>query len=206
VPPAVGPTADTLTVTILAGGRGSRLGGVDKAGLDLAGRPLLEHVLAAVGPLASQTLIVANDDRFDADPRLTVVRDPEPHAGVLPALLAALDVATSPLMLLVACDMPFVNRDVVRYLATLAPGHDVVMPYVDSIAQPMHAIYRVDPCRAAVRTALEAGRRRMIAFLDDVDTRAVDEAEVRKLDPALRTFFNVNTPEELAEARQIAAG
>jgi molybdopterin-guanine dinucleotide biosynthesis protein A len=206
VPTAGGPSAGTLlTVTILAGGRGSRLGGADKAALDVGGRPLLEHVLEAVGPLASQTLIVANDDRFNGDARLTVVRDREPHAGVLPALLAALDVATAPLMLLVACDMPFLSREVVRHLTDLAAGHDVVMPYVDGIAQPMHAIYRVEPCRTAIQAALAAGRRRMIAFLDDVDTLAVDEAELRRIDPALRTFFNVNTPDDLAEARQIAA-
>src|SRR5262249_26961211 len=99
-----------LTLTILAGGRGTRLGGVDKAALDLNGKPILEHQLPALGPLAREILVVANDDHLAADPRLTVVHDPDPHAGVLPALLAALEAATSDLMLLVACDMPFVSR------------------------------------------------------------------------------------------------
>src|SRR3954452_3844587 len=129
-----------LTVTILAGGRGSRLGGVDKAALDLDGRPMLEHVLAAVSPLAREILVVANDDRLAGDPRLTVIRDPEPHAGVLPALLAALETATSELMLLIACDMPFVSRALIEHLVSLARGHDVVMPKVDGYEQPMHAV------------------------------------------------------------------
>lgn len=190
-----------LTVTILAGGHGTRLGGVDKAAVDLNGRSILEHQLAALGPLAREILVVANDDRRVGDPRLTVVYDPDPHAGVLPALLAALEAATSDLMLLVACDMPFVSRRLVEHLIELAADYDAVVPRVDGYEQVMHAVYRVEPCRAAVKSALEQGRRRMIAFLDDVRTLMVDESDIRPYDPALRSFFNVNTPEDLALAR-----
>jgi molybdopterin-guanine dinucleotide biosynthesis protein A len=190
-----------LTVTILAGGRGMRLGGVDKAAVDLNGRPILEHQLAVLAPLAREILVVANDERLAADPRLTVVLDPDPHAGVLPALLAALEAATSDLMLLVACDMPFVSRTLVEHLVDLAADYDAVIPKVDGYEQVMHAVYRVEPCRAAVKDALDRGRRRMIAFLDDVRTLTVDESDLRPYDPALRSFFNVNTPEDLALAR-----
>ena len=198
--------AEPLAVTILAGGRGSRLGGVDKAALDLHGRPLLEHVLAAVGPLAAEILVVANDDRLAGDPRFRVIRDPEPHAGVLPALLAALEASSSPLLLLLACDMPFVSRQVVQHLLASAKTHDAVMPHVQGFPQPMHAIYRVAPCRAAIRATLEHGGRRMIAFLDDIDTLRVHEDELRRIDPDIRSFFNVNTPDDLENARQIVAG
>ena len=197
---------EPLTVTILAGGYGSRMGGVDKAALDLNGKPLLEHVLDAVAPLAAEILVVANDDRLAGDPRFTVLRDPEPHAGVLPALLAALDAATSPLLLLLACDMPFVNRNVVGFLLDLAATHDAVMPYVQSFPQAMHAVYRVAPCRVAVRNVLENGGRRMISFLDDVNTVRVPEEEIRRIDPEIRSFFNVNTPYDLEAARHLLAG
>jgi len=197
------PPGESLTVTILAGGRGSRLGGVDKAALDVNGRPLLEFILAALAPLAREILVVANDDRLADDPRLRVIRDPDPHAGVLPALLAALDTATSDLMLLVACDMPFVSRPLIEHLVELAAPYDAVVPKVDGFEQVMHAVYRVEPCRTAVRAALEQGRRRMIAFLDDVRTLMVDESDLRPYDPALRSFFNVNTPDDLAAARAL---
>ncbi|MFN8634679.1 MAG: molybdenum cofactor guanylyltransferase [Chloroflexota bacterium] len=199
------PVADSLTLTILAGGRGSRLGGTDKAALQLAGRPLLDHVLAALGPLASEVVVVANDDRLAADSRFTLIRDPEPHAGVLPALLASLDAATSPLMLLVACDMPFLSRPLFGELVRLAAQFDAVVPRVDGFDQPMHAVYRVEPCRAAIRSALAQNRRRMIAFLDDVRTLHLAEPEVRRLDPELRSFFNVNTPDDLELAERLAA-
>ena len=197
--------SEPLTVTILAGGYGSRMGGVDKASLELDGKPLLDHVLEAVSPFAAETFVVANDDRLNGDPRFTVLRDPEPHAGVLPALLTALDAATSPLLLLLACDMPFVNRNVVGFLLDLAATHDAVMPYVQSFPQAMHAVYRVAPCRKAVRTLLEDenGGRRMISFLDDVNTIRVPEEEIRKIDPEIHSFFNVNTPYDLEAARHL---
>jgi molybdopterin-guanine dinucleotide biosynthesis protein A len=197
--------SEPLTVTILVGGYGSRMGGVDKAALELDGKPLLEHVLAAVSPFAAEIFVVSNDDRLVGDPRFTVLRDPEPHAGVLPALLTALDAATSPLLLLLACDMPFVNREVVQHLLALAASHDAVMPYVQSFPQAMHAVYRVAPCRVAVRNVLENGGRRMISFLDDVNTIRVGEDEIRQIDPEIRSFFNVNTPYDLEAARHISA-
>jgi molybdopterin-guanine dinucleotide biosynthesis protein A len=70
----------------------------------------------------------------------------------------------------------------------------------------MHAVYRVASCSPAIRAALARGDRRMISFLDDVQTVQVDESELRRLDPDLRSFFNVNTPDDLDTARQIAAG
>jgi molybdopterin-guanine dinucleotide biosynthesis protein A len=199
------PSLEPITVTILAGGHGSRLGGVDKSALDVNGQPLLERVLDVVAPLAREIVVVANDDRLTADPRLTVIRDPEAHGGVLPALLAALETATSDRMLLIACDMPFLSRPLIEHLVELSTEYDAVVPKVDGFEQVMHAVYRVEPCRAAVRAALEHGRRRMIAFLDDVRTLTVDESDLRPYDPALRSFFNVNTPDDLDLARRLAS-
>ena len=199
------PLSEPVSVAILVGGYGSRMGGVDKAALELNGRPLLDYVLEAVTPFASEIFVVANDDRLVGDSRFTVLRDPESHAGVLPAMLTALDAATSPLLLLLACDMPFVNRNVVGFLLDLAARYDAVMPYVQSFPQAMHAVYRVAPCREAVRNLLadESGGRRMISVLDDVAAVRVPEDEIRKLDPEIRSFFNVNTPYDLEAARHL---
>ena len=197
---------DALTLAILAGGRGSRLGGVDKASLSVGGRTLLDRQLSALGPLAAEIIVVANDDRLDGDPRYRAIRDPDPHAGVLPALLAALDAATSPLLMLVACDMPFVVPAVAEELVRLMVGHDAVVPDVEGHLQPMLAVYRVEPCRAAIRAALERGDRRMISFLDDVRTFKLPERALATVTKNVRlSFFNVNTPDDLAEAEKIYA-
>ena len=193
-----------VTAIVLAGGRGSRLGGVDKALLEIGGRRTIDRVLASLDGLATEVVAVVNEDRLADVAGIRRIADPEPHAGVLPALQAALDAAREPLCLLVACDMPFLQPPLLRRLVELAEGYDVVIPHVDGQLQPMHAVYRRDPCRAAIRDSLARGQRRMIAFLDAVRVRTVTEEEVRSVDPDLRSFFNVNTPEDVARARTLA--
>jgi molybdenum cofactor guanylyltransferase len=198
--------SDSVTLAILAGGRGSRLGGVDKASLVVGGRTLLERQLSTVGALAREIVVVANGDTLAGDPRYQVIRDPDPHAGVLPAMLAALDAATSVSLLLLACDLPFVHLAVCENLLQCVEQFDAVVPDVDGHLQPMLAAYRVDPCRVAIRAALERGDRRMISFLDDVNTLTVPERQLARItNDVSRAFFNVNTPGDLAEAERIYA-
>ena len=193
-----------VTGVVLAGGRGSRLGGVDKARLEIGGMTTLDRVRAALAGLVDETILVVNDAGLAGTAGVRIVRDPEPHAGVLPALLAALDVAAHPLCVLVACDMPFLNTGLLRWLVEAAAGRDVVIPEVGGQLQPMHAVYRREPCREAIAAALQRGDRRMISFLEGLRVRRVEEAEARLFDPELRSFFNINTAEELAEASHLA--
>ena len=88
-------------------------------------------------------------------------------------------------------------------LVRLAGAVDAVVPVVDGRPEPMHAVYRAEPCGAAIGAALVRDQRRMIAFLDDVRTLLVDESTLRQFDPKLRSFFNVNTPNDLVEARRL---
>ncbi len=193
------------SAVIFAGGRATRLGGVNKALLDVGGVPIVERILLALRPLAQEWLAVVNDDSLAGIDGLRLVPDPDPHAGVLPALRAGLAAAHGELCLLVACDMPFVSRSLFEYLLALAPDADLVLPRLAGQAEPMHAVYRRQPCLRAVEAALKRGERRMIAFHGDVRVRYVDEPELRRIDPELRAFFNVNTPADLEQARRLAA-
>ena len=133
--------------------------------------------------------------------------DPEPHAGVLPALAAGLAAASGGVCLTVACDMPFVSPTLFGYLLERleADAADVVIPRTADYLEPMHAVYRRAPVLAAIQAALARGERRMISYFSAVRVREVAEAEWRPLDPSGRAFFNVNTPEDLAEAQRLAA-
>ena len=157
----------------------------------------------------SERLLLANDDALRAvagAAGLAIVFDPEPHAGVLPALAAGLSVASGDVCLAVACDMPFVSRDLFQRELELLEGADVVIPRTQDYLEPMHAVYRRGPVLAAIQAALARGERRMISYFPDVRVREMPEAEWRPLDPAGRAFFNVNTPEDLAEAQRLASG
>ena len=196
------------SLILFAGGRATRLGGVNKAQLDVGGRSVLQRIVGSLGLLVDERVALANDESLAGADALRLVRDPEPHAGVLPALANGLDAARGDVCLAVACDMPFVSAEVFASLLALQEEQDadVVIPRVGQHLEPMHAIYRREPVLRAVRAALERGDRRMISFLGDLRVVEVMEDTLRRADPSLRSFFNVNTPEELAEARRIAAG
>lgn len=195
-----------LTVVVLAGGRGTRLGGVKKALLDVGGKPIVERVLDAVRPLSDEIIVVDNDDSLAHLPGVRIVPDTETRAGVLTALYSGLSAATSELCLVVACDMPFLSRGLLEWLVAQTTGSDVVIPVTGGQMDPMHAIYRRAPCLDAIGRALERGDKRMTSYLGDVRVRRVDEPELRALDPELRSLFNVNTADDLIWAHEIAGG
>jgi molybdopterin-guanine dinucleotide biosynthesis protein A len=192
-----------VTGIILAGGRGSRLGGAKKALLEVGGRILVQRVLDAIAPLVDETILVDNDESL-AHLGVRIVPDLETQAGPLTALSSGLSAASSPLGLVVACDMPFLNGDLLQWLIGLATDVDAVVPSVDGRLDPMHAVYRREPCLQKMDLALRAGQQRMTSFLSDVDTREVTEVELRIHDSDLRSFFNINTPADLEQACQLA--
>jgi molybdopterin-guanine dinucleotide biosynthesis protein A len=191
---------------ILAGGRGSRLGGVNKALLEIGASRNIDRVIAALRPLCSELMVVANDPALQSLAGVRVTFDPEPHAGVLPALGWALAQATGESAIAVACDMPFLSTALLRLQLERSSTVDVVMPVVDGRPEPLHAVYRRVACLSAIRESLAAGRQRLIAFLDRVRVLYLDEQELKRIDSELRSFFNTNTPEELEQARALANG
>jgi molybdopterin-guanine dinucleotide biosynthesis protein A len=193
-----------VTLLVLAGGRGSRLGGVRKPLVEVGGRPILRRVLDELGPLAAEHLVLADQPLAVEGARVLV--DAEAHAGVLPALEHGLSQARGEVCLIAAGDMPFVSRRAFAYLIELLDNLDVVVPRVEGILQPMHAVIRREPLLEAIRAAVGSGEARLFRVLESLKRREVTEAELRRVDPDLRTLFNVNTPEDLAAATTPTAG
>jgi molybdopterin-guanine dinucleotide biosynthesis protein A len=163
--------------------------------------------LRALEPLTNEQVLLTNDERLARIGHARLVFDPEPYAGVLPALAAGLAQATHEVCLAVACDMPFVSTSVFERLLQLQDetGADVVIPRTEGYLEPMHAVYCAGPVKAAIEKALSRGEQRMISYFGDVRVREVDEAEWRTLDPDGLAFFNVNTPEDLARAVELVS-
>lgn len=202
------PRGLSRSALIFAGGRATRLGGVNKGLLDIGGLPIVGRILAELGPLVDERVLLTNDAELADQADVRLVFDPSPHAGVLPALAAGLAAAQGDLCLAVACDMPFVSRRMFDHMLQLQlqDDVDVVIPRTSGFLEPMHAVYRRAPTVQAIQAALARGEQRMISFLSAVRVLEMDETEWRKVDPRGLTFFNVNTPEDLAEARRIVTG
>ncbi len=190
----------SVSAIILAGGESRRMG-TNKALLALDGQPLIAHVAARLQPLAADLIVVTNTPEVyaflarDFDARL--IPDALPLRSSLVGLFSGLVAARGELALAVACDMPFLNPDLLAYMLTLAQaGYDVVTPAVDGLLEPLHAVYRPAACAPAIERSLAAGDRRMVSFYEAVRVRPLTAAEAARFDPERLSWVNVNTPEE----------
>lgn len=201
-----------ISAAVMAGGKSRRMG-QDKAWIDFEGRPIIARVIEVLQEVADEVFIVANDERYRTL-GLRVVPDRFPDGGALGGIATGVGAAAHDRVLVAACDMPFLRADVWRLLIAAAEGVDAVVPKVGGEYETLHALY-ARSCLGPMERSLAAGRLRVISFFGDVRVREVAEAELRAVDPELRSFTNVNTPEELAavtngrpseRARALAAG
>lgn len=179
--------------------------GRDKSFVLLDGRPVIEHVLVRLKPLGLPVFIVTNTPEAYAAYQVPTFPDVLPDQGSLGGLYTALYNSTTDYTLCVACDMPFLNTELLNHLITLreTSAADIITPRLHGHAETLHTIYR-QTCLAPIREQIESGNLRISAFYDRMRVHYVETAEVQRFDPDLRSFVNLNTPEDLAAA-QIAA-
>jgi molybdenum cofactor guanylyltransferase len=190
-----------LSVAIIAGGKSSRMG-TDKAFVQLANKPLIQHVIERTANLGQdETLLITNQPDTYAHLNLPMFTDVHPDKGSLGGIYTALTYAKNPYTLVVACDMPFINDKLIRFMMSqLTNSIDIVVPRVDGYPQGLHAIYN-KTCLVPIKEQLEANRLKIIRFYDRVKVRYLDETDYETYDPEYQSFTNLNTPEELDEAR-----
>jgi len=192
-----------VSAIILAGGKSQRLG-MDKALLEIEGQPLIGWVLERMHRLSEDLIIVTNDPTPYAHLAARLVLDVYPGQGALIGLHAGLRAARHPLALAVACDMPFLDLNLLRYMILLGRGHDVVVPRVGGYPEPLHALYRVKRCLPAIERVLDGGQFKMTSFFPHVRVRYVEEHEVDIFDPEHLSFFNINTLEDWQRGQELA--
>ena len=127
-----------------------------------------------------------------------------PDKGSLGGIYSGLAKATNRWSLVVAGDMPFLNADLIGYMAGLADGYDAVVPRVEGRPEPTHALYAKE-CLTPIHARLERDDLKIARFFEDVRVRFVEEPDVRRFDPDLLSFFNVNTQDDLDRAAALAA-
>jgi len=197
-----------ITSIVLAGGKGIRLG-KDKLQEVVGGRPLLQRVIDSLSPISEQILVVTAQGQkrlaiLATQSKVASVPDIYPGRGALGGIYTGLTTTKSQYSLVVAADMPFLNTDLLQHLVTEAPGFDVVMPRIDGEIEPLHAVYSRD-CLPAIQEQIERNQLQIRIFLERVRVRYVELAEIDMFDPRHMSFLNVNTPEDLTKAQEIAA-
>lgn len=180
--------------------------GQDKALMPFLGVPLLERVIERVASLGDELFITTNNPGNYQGFGVPLYRDVQPGKGALGGLLTALSAAQYPNLIVVACDMPFVNPELLESALSVLQNQDadVVIPHAEKGYEPFHAVYRRDSCLPAVQTALDSGERRLISWFPGVDVISINETDMLKFDPHQVAFWNVNTQEDLTRAEKFA--
>ena len=186
----------TLNATgiLLAGGKNSRMK-KNKAFLELEGQPLVERSLAVLQAVFAEVLISSNSPELYARYDVPIIQDEIPDRGPLEGLYQGLKAATYDKVFFVACDMPFLDAELIRLLTKWVPEYDIVVPRLQSGLHPLHAIYH-RRCLPAIKRNLEAGCFKVRDFYQACSVRYVDETELQAFGDLSKVFCNVNTPED----------
>jgi molybdopterin-guanine dinucleotide biosynthesis protein A len=202
---------DSIAGFILVGGESRRMG-IDKAGLTLNGQSFVNRIAEEVSSVTTSVSIVGSNAstlQLKDSSKLPIVPDVYPNWGALGGVHAALAACSAESStqdsarpstawaLIVACDFPFVTKELFVRLASLRKDFDAVAPIQsDSIPQPLCALYRTKPCLVRAEELIKSGERKPIALLQSVRTRWILFSELADLENASRLFDNINTPQD----------
>src|SRR5215469_11815354 len=190
---------DSVTGFVLAGGKSTRMG-TDKALLELAGRPLIEHMLELARSVCPQVCVVGDPGKYS---RLApVIHDLYAGQGPLAGVHAALSHSETNLNLILGVDLPFLSADFLSYLISQArtSGAVVTVPVADGFVQTLCAVYRREFAEFAGR-ALTAGQNKVDAIFAQTSVRQLFEEELAEAGFGPQMFRNVNTKEDWQQAQ-----
>lgn len=187
---------DDVTALILAGGKATRLGGVDKRAIVIDGRTIFERQVEALRPCVAE--IIVSSPRA-ADGYRTVV-DAVADLGPLSGIAAGLAAAATPWLFVLAGDMPYVHRAFLELVLSHGDADaDAVGIRIGGRPEPLCTVLRVAVWRPIVTARIAQRRLKASSLLTDeaVRVRWIEEDEVRAIDPMLRALHNVNAPQDL---------
>ena len=194
-----------ISCIILAGGKGLRFGH-KKASVQLNTETLIQRAVSSLSFLDSEIIIVIAEGQtlpqITDYPRLKIVTDTYAGKGPLVGIYTGLIASNSPYSLVVACDMPLLNRGLLRYMLELAEGNDVVIPRTGKLIEPLHAVYSKE-CLGVIEQLLAEGTLKIDRILDRVKVRYVEAEEIDRFDPEHLSFFNINTRVDLRKVKEI---
>ncbi|HLK60075.1 MAG TPA: molybdenum cofactor guanylyltransferase [Chthonomonadaceae bacterium] len=189
---------------VLAGGKSERMG-QDKALLSFRGHTLLEGVLLTLRPLVGEIVVVtASPNRYELH-EVREVTDLFPDCGPVGGIITGLRELGEGQHLVVACDMPLLQTPVLRVLLDAASAEwDAVIPEIGGRLEPLCAVYSASAL-SPLKNFFTSGQRAAHKALQTLRVRKLEEEVLRRLDPQLITFTNINTPQDLAalESRMI---
>lgn len=180
--------------------------GQDKALLSVGGVQLIRRIIDVFEKLFDEILIVTNKTGRHSDYGYREVTDIMPDCGPLGGIFTGLSYAKSDRIFVASCDLPFINNSTVKIVISEPVSYDIVVPDDGCRLHPLHAVYSRKSA-PYIRKWLDNGFYNVTKFINEVEglsVRKVQMSEIIAGDPDLKSFFNMNTQEDLAEANKVA--
>jgi len=195
-----------LTAIILAGGKSSRIGsGQDKAILKLNGKRLIDIVISKLKHIVGDNIIIVGPtEKYPSYKQ--VVPDLFNQKGLLVGLYSGLKTSVSQYNLVVGCDMPFLKVELLQYMRDKIDSNDIIIPrYAKSYVEPLCAIYS-KVCLEVMKRNIKVGILSVRKIFPYLKVKYIEEKEIKKVDPELNSFFNVNYKEDFIRAEELIKG
>jgi molybdopterin-guanine dinucleotide biosynthesis protein A len=190
---------------ILAGGLSTRYGGENKAFLRVGGVRILDRLFAVYTQIFDEIILVTNNPVEFLEWDALIVSDIFPVRSSLTGIHSGLFYAGHPFAFFSACDTPFLKKEVVEsVLEQIDPADDLVIPQTSKGFEPLCAAYS-KRCLKPAEEHLRANKLKIQLALQKSRIKRIPEERLREKDPELVSFFNVNTPEDMARAEQMLA-
>ena len=186
-----------VTGVILVGGKSSRFGS-NKALAEMEGIKLIDRAALTMGRIFSNIILSSNTPDEYSYLNLPVYKDLIKDLGPIGGIYTALKSIHNNAAFFVACDMPFLNEKLIRHMVDASAGYDVVVPRMDWKIEALHSLY-TKKCIPFIEESISLNDYKTMNIFKKVNTRYIEEEELKKYDPKLESFININRPHELIE-------
>ena len=173
---------------VLAGGKSSRYGS-NKALAQIDGVPLIERVVGAMERVFENLIFITNTPDEYAHLGFPMYEDIIKGLGPIGGIYTGLTVMPDEAGFFVACDMPFLNRDLINYMVTERGNADAVVPRIKGMVESLHALY-CKGCLPSVKRLIDSKKYQVFRSFNEISVRYIDEDEIRRFDPELKCFIN----------------
>jgi molybdopterin-guanine dinucleotide biosynthesis protein A len=192
-----------MNAIILSGGKQTRMGGPEKAFLDIGGKTLIERKISLLADIFDHIIIVTNNPdpyrKISPNATITFTSDEKTGLGPLMGLYSGLKASKSHYSFVTTCDTPFVHKNLINHLKNaLAPNFDAAVPRQNNHIEPLCAVYSQN-CLPHIEKALKKSRK-VTSFFPDIAVNYIDMSSHSHLDPQALSFFNINTHEDYLQA------
>lgn len=190
-----------ITAILLAGGQSKRMG-KDKAFLKLGEKTFFRIIIEKLNVYTDQIIVSANKDKEiylsqleNTDINPVFVKDKDPYAGPLNAIVSCMPYIKNQLVFIATCDTPLLEPELIPFFVKKIDGYDAIIPVVNGKKQFLNTIYK----RAALKIAdkvYEEGKNSLYAWVNRLNVQEVAQEELKQVDDSLLSYWSINRPED----------